>query len=286
MTQKKAIKLFGIVLLVLIAVGATQTYLKLKEAGIIPREMYETVAPDIPEMNRPAVLVLNKTNEFIHKEGIPAADAMLKRIADSNGWDLFITNNAASHNQDILELFDLVVWNNVSGDVLLPQQRQSLRIWLQNGGGWVGIHGAGGDFSYQWRWYVETLVGAQFTGHTMEPQFQTADVLVADTESELTVHLPSPWQIADEEWYAFDQNPRHKGYEIVLTLDKQSYITTGENWMGMNDRMEGEHPIAWRHKIGEGKVFYSAIGHQAATYSLPDYEQLIGNAMSWAMSTQ
>lgn len=256
----------------------------LKKAGHIPRHDYETVPPAIPELNRPAVLVLNKTNGFIHKEAIPAANAMLTRIADRQGWAIFISNNAATHNAGTIDRFDLIVWNNVSGDVLTKEQRSAFRQWLTNGGGWVGIHASGGDPRYEWEWYVDTLLGAQFVGHTMNPQFQDADILVADPALPVTAHLPSPWRVAQEEWYAFDQNPRGKGYEIVLTIDQDSYITKGESWRGMTDRMKGEHPMAWRHQAGKGRAFYSAIGHQAATYDLPEYEQFISKAMAWAMS--
>ncbi|WP_439133294.1 ThuA domain-containing protein [Pseudomaricurvus sp.] len=284
MNVKKTLKISAVVVLVLVAGLGARAYLKLKENGLIPRESYETVAPVIPEMQRPAVLVLNKTNGYIHKEGIPAADAMLQRIADEQGWDIFISNNGATHNVEELKKFDLVVWNNVSGDVLTEEQRVALQQWIQQGGGWVGLHASGGDFKYAWDWYVDTLIGAQFVGHTMEPQFQDADVLVVDNASELTSHLQSPWNVKAEEWYAFDASPRDKGYDILLTLDESSYITKGENWMGLNDRMEGEHPIAWQHQLGQGKVFYSAIGHQAATYSVPEYQELIRKAMVWAMS--
>jgi len=281
--MKKILKIIGIVVLAAITVFAINAYRVMKGHGFLTPDVYEVTAPQLPGFTRPAVLVLNKTNGFIHKEAIPAADAMLKRITEENGWDIYITDNAATHNFDVLDKFDLVVWNNVSGDVLTDEQRASFKQWLSNGGGWVGFHGTGGDSEYQWRWYVDTLIGAQFVGHTMNPQFQDADVLVTDKTLALTSHLSTPWRIAQEEWYAFDQNPRDKGYEIVLTIDESSYITKGETRVG-NDHMEGEHPLAWHHRIGDGKVFYSSIGHQAATYSLPEFQQLMANAMAWAMA--
>jgi type 1 glutamine amidotransferase len=285
MSIKKILKITGIILLLLVVVAGTLAYLKLREAGIIPRNDYETIAPQLPEMSHPSVLILNKTNGFIHKEGIPAADAMLKRIAKNNGWDVFVTNNAASHEKDILQKFDLVVWNNVSGDVLTAGQRESLKNWLRDGGGWIGLHAAGGDFSYKWQWYVDTLIGVQFKGHTLDPQFQTAELHVSNAQAGITSHINSPWRIENEEWYAFESNPRDKGYEILLTLDESTYVTGGKDWRGMDDRMEGEHPIAWRQNRGSGKVFYSAIGHQPDTYSIPEYELFIAKAMQWALDT-
>jgi len=231
-------------------------------------------------------LVFNKTNGFIHHDGIPAADEMLTQLAKQQGWDVFITDNAAVHNQQDLSRFQLVVWNNVSGDVLTVEQRKSMQNWIEQGGGWLGLHASGGDFSYEWDWYVDTLLGAQFIGHTMSPQFQDAQVLVADSNVLLTAHIPKRWTVTQEEWYAFDRNPREQGYEILLTIDESSYITVGEDFFGMRDRMAGEHPLVWRHKQGQGRVFYSAIGHTPATYQIPEYRDLINKSMVWALNAQ
>lgn len=270
-----------VVVLLLLLAGGWYVYYQLKAVGIIPRAVYETVPPELPDLARPAVLVLSKANGYVHVDAIPAGRAMLTRIAEERGWSIFLTDNAAIHNPDDLAKFDVVVWNNVSGDVLTGRQRAAMKSWIEAGGGWVGIHAAGGDFSYRWDWYVETLIGARFVGHTMNPQFQDADLLVADSSAEVTAHLPSPWTVPNEEWYAFASNVRDRGYEILLTLDESSYVTRGKTFFGQ-DRMAGEHPIAWRHRLGEGRVLYSAIGHQGATYEIPEFRQLIANAIAWA----
>jgi len=270
-----------LVILVLFLAAGGYAYFKLKEVGIIPRKVYETVPPEIPDFERPAMLVLSKANGYIHVDAIPAGQAMLKHIATERGWDIFLTDNAASHNPRDLAKFSVVVWNNVSGDVLTPEQRAAMKDWIEGGGGWVGIHASGGDFRYAWDWYVNTLIGAQFVGHTMDPQFQDADVLAVAPDSAVTAHLPTRWTVPNEEWYAFDSNVRNKGYEILLTLDEDSYITRGKTRLGQ-DSMPDEHPITWRHQLRQGRVFYSAIGHQGATYDIPEFHALIANAIAWA----
>ncbi|MBQ0794961.1 ThuA domain-containing protein [Zhongshania sp.] len=267
------------VLLILVAVA----YYQVRSMGLIPRYDYDTEAPNLPAFSRPAVLVFTKTNGFIHKEAIPVAKSVLSSLITEQGWQAYLTDNAAVHSPELLAQFDLIIWNNVSGDVLTELQRDALRQWLEGGGGWLGIHASGGDSSYRWQWYVDTLVGAQFIGHTMHPQFQDADVLVADPASPITQHLPSPWLVADEEWYAFAANPRDKGYEILLTVDESSYQVKGDSLFG-SDHMPGEHPIAWRHALGKGRVLYSAIGHQPHTYRLADYQRFLVEAMHWLKS--
>lgn len=270
-------KMLITVLLVILLAAGLAVY-NLRSSGILRAPQYDTVGPVIPELEHPAVLVLSKTNGFIHKEGLPAAGAMLTELASVNGWHIYQTENAASHNADDLARFDVVVWNNTSGDILTSSQRADFKAWLLSGGQWLGLHAAGGDFEYNWSWYVDTLLGAQFIGHTMSPQFQNADVLVSDSSQALTSHLPNPWRVEREEWYAFDRNPRDSGATILLTLDESSYKPEGNFFMEAS--MPGEHPVAWTHKTGKGTVIYSAIGHTAHTYSVPEYREFISKAIN------
>ncbi|MFP6655179.1 MAG: ThuA domain-containing protein [Myxococcota bacterium] len=250
----------------------------LNSLGILRTPQYDTQAPAIPVLQHPAILVLSKTNGYIHKVGLPAARGMLAELAAENGWHLYQTENAASHNRQDLARFDVVVWNNTSGDILTPAQRADFKEWLQEGGRWLGLHAAGGDPHYKWDWYRDELIGAQFFGHTMWPQFQDADVLVVDAGEALTSHLPNRWRVTQEEWYAFDRNPRETGSKILLVLDESSYDT--EVLFIADPTMPGEHPIAWTHAMGRGTVIYSAIGHTAETYANANYREFIRRSIS------
>lgn len=237
----------------------------------------------MPQASCPNVLVFNKTNGFRHEAAIPVADRVFSELANEQGWDVCVTDDAGVYDTDTLRKFQLVVWNNVSGDVLTQTQRAALQQWIESGGGWIGVHGAGGDLEYDWQWYVDDVLRAQFHGHTLDPHMQDADLLVSNPAVSLTAHLPARWRVPNEEWYAFANNPRERGCEILLTIDRNSYITKGEIAPNWNDSMAGEHPQVWRHRQGQGRVFYSAIGHQPETYALPEYRELLSRAMRWAV---
>jgi len=269
-----------------LVVAGAMLYYQLRVNGMIPRHDYDHAPPTLPAISRPAILVFNKTNGFIHRDAIPAADALFRDIAASLDRDIFVTDNAAVFTPDLLARFDLVIWNNVSGDVLTMEQRASLKQWIEQGGGWVGVHASGGDRSYEWSWYVDTLVGSQFVGHTMHPQFQDAELNPTQPRTAVTAHLPDRWRLQNEEWYAFADSPRARGSEILVTIDESSYTAVGESripFLDFVDSMEGEHPLVWRHHIGEGRALYSAIGHQAHTYRVPEYRQLLTEAIKWAI---
>ena len=208
---KKVLKwVAGLLLLAVVALAiwiGPMTY-----RAMVGYKIYETTPPDLPaELASPAILIFSKTNGFRSDEQIDAANAALAAIARGQGWSSYTTENAAVFNPAQLARFKAVVWNSVSGDVLTVQQRSDFKAWLEQGGGFVGLHGAGGDPTYAWKWYVDELIGTQFTGHTLGPHIQQGRLIVEDAEHPATKGLGPIWTRSDE-WYSFASSPRGKGY--------------------------------------------------------------------------
>jgi len=254
-------------------------------AGFIATPVFDKVPPELPaDLKSGGFLIYSKTNGFREEAGVQASDVALAVIAKERGWPYFVTENGAVMNKEQLAKFKVVIWNNNSGDTLTADQREAFKTWVENGGSYVGIHGAGGDPKYDppngrssladWPWYIETLLGAQFTSHS--PQ-QPGDAHVEDPKSPLTKGLPPVFRRTDE-WYSFASNPRSlPGFHILITADEKSY-TPGRSTMG------ADHPMAWWHCVGKGHVFYSALAHGGMMYAEPVIIQLYSNAMGWALS--
>ena len=281
---RKIVKVILILLALLLVVIGVQAF---RHRDLIQRvflggvKVYETVPPQVPaDLPRPAILVFSKTNAFRHEEAIPAANALFAGIARKNGWGYFQTENGATFTPDILARFDAVVFNNVSGDVFTPDQRKAFEAFITNGGGYVGIHAAGDNSHEAWDWYASQLIGARFTMHTMQPQFQEARVQLEDLSHPALAGLPSPGWKRTEEWYSFESSPRKKGYGVLMTVDERSYNPVG--MFGKDLRMGSDHPVIWWHCMGRGRVLYSALGHRAEAFAEPEYSVLLANAVRWA----
>ena len=246
------------------------------------KKVYETVAPtDIPaEMKRPAILVFSKTNAFRHEEAIPAARTMFDAIAAKNGWSIYHTENGAAFSPEILAKFDVVAFSNASGDLFTPDQEAAFKGFLENGGGYVGIHAAGDNSHADWDWYMTDIIGTTFTGHPMGPQFQEATVRVEDKSHPATAHLPDAWSRTDE-WYSFDKSPRKDGVTVLANLDESTYSPIGP--FDTKLAMGKDHPIIWSRCVGKGRVFYTALGHTAASFSEPENVGVLTGALEWAM---
>lgn len=243
------------------------------------KHVYETTPPELPaHLNGTAILIFSKTNGFRHDEAIKAANAALDGIARKHGWSAVFTENGAVFNPAMLSRFKTTIWNNTSGDTLNADQRAAFQNYIQNGGGFVGIHGAGGDPHYDWPWYVQSIIGAQFVGHPMNPQFQRATVHVEDPGDPIMANVPAAWTRVDE-WYSFKTNPRANGVRVLATLDENTY---SPKMLWKDIRMGPDHPVIWKRRTGKGRVFYSALGHQGSAYSEPEYVSLLDGAIQWS----
>lgn len=230
---------------------------------------------DLPQ-GRPHVLLFEKINGFRDDPSVKAAHEAFLALAARKGWAVASTDKGGAINPATLRRFDAVIWNNISGDVLTLSQRAALKGWLERGGAFVGVHGAGGDPAYFWDWYADSLLGARFIGHPMNPQFQEARVMVEGKGHPIAKALPAEWTMTDE-WYSFARSPRTKDITVIAALDEGSYKPGQRLTMG-------DHPIAWSHCIGRGRAFYSAIGHRPETYSQPQNLAMLEAALTWAIA--
>ncbi|MDG2001752.1 MAG: ThuA domain-containing protein [Novosphingobium sp.] len=242
---------------------------------------------DRPVIDRPegktAIMVFEKINGYKDVPSFDAAHKALIDMAGKNKWALVFTDKGGAMTPDILAQFDAVVWNNISGDVLTLSQRQAFRDYIEGGGGFVGIHGSGGDPAYFWDWYADTLIGARFAGHPMNPQFQDARVVVDDPSHPAAADLPAEW-VMNDEWYSFKTSPRDSGARIIASLDETTYSPEGHP--GQELRMGDDHPIVWSKIIGKGRSFYSAIGHRPETYFEPHNNAMLEDGVAWAAGLQ
>ncbi|WP_255372155.1 ThuA domain-containing protein [Cellulosimicrobium sp. CUA-896] len=176
------------------------------------------------------VLVFSKTAGFRHGS-IPAGIAAIQQLGADNGFSVTATEDAGAFTDDNLAQYEAVVWLSTTGDVLNDDQQAAFERYVQNGGGYAGVHAAS-DTEYDWPWYGE-LVGAYFNSH---PQNQDATIKVEDQVHESTAHLPARWDRYDE-WYNFRTNPRDTVH-VLASLDESSY-DAGSGAMG------ADHPTAW-----------------------------------------
>jgi len=227
-----------------------------------------------PVIAQERVLVFSKTTGFRHASIVDGIQ-MLQAIASSEGFALQTTEDAGLFNPTDLARFRAVVWLSTTGNVLDDTQQAAFQQWLEAGGGYVGIHAAA-DCEYGWPWYGAQVLGngAWFQSH---PAIQQATVIRESAADISTAHLPPTFSFTDE-WYNFRENPR-PGATVLLRLDESSY-NPGSGAMG------ADHPLSWKRPVGQGRSWYTGMGHRSETFTDARFIAHVRGGLVWAMGRQ
>jgi uncharacterized protein len=203
---------------------------------------------------RPRLLLFTRTTDYRH-DSIPAGVAMVEALGRDDGFDVDVYEEPTAFEQPTLQRYDFVVWLSTSGTILTEPQRYAFEHWLKAGGAFAGIHSASAS-EYDWPAF-EAIIGTRFENH---PELQRATILVEDRDHPSTTHLEPTWQW-DDEWYNFRANPRGR-VRVLATVDEATY-DGGE--------MGRDHPIAWCGRYGDGRTWYTSLGHSIAAYRHPTF---------------
>ncbi|MEX3105618.1 MULTISPECIES: ThuA domain-containing protein [unclassified Streptomyces] len=210
----------------------------------------------------PRLLVYSRTTGYRH-DSIPYAAEALREVMGE--WVVDHTEDPAVLDAPLTR-YAAVLFLSTSGEVLTAKGRELLREYVEAGGGFVGVHAAA-TTEYEWPYYGE-LLGARFDRH---PEYQPGKAVVEDADHPATQHLPKVWDFTDE-WYDFRTNPRGS-VRVLLTADESSYEGGG---------MGEDHPLAWTRAQGEGRVFYTALGHAEEAYDDPAFRAHLRGGITWA----
>jgi type 1 glutamine amidotransferase len=208
------------------------------------------------------VLVFSKTAGYRH-DSIPAGIRAIRELGAAHDFAVTATEDASVVTEASP---DAVVFLSTSGEVLDAARQAAFESYVEDGGGYVGIHAAA-DTGYDWPWYGQ-LVGARFKSH---PEIQRARFVTEDGTHPATAHLPPVWTRTDE-LYDFRANPRGS-VRVLQTLDESSYTGGG---------MGADHPVTWCHPQGRGRAFYTGLGHTSESYADPAFRALLLGAIRYA----
>jgi type 1 glutamine amidotransferase len=217
-------------------------------------------SPSAPPLR---VLMLTATTGFRHGS-IEVARQTLTTLGSRTGeFTITATENVAEVTASRLANFDILAFILTTGELPFDaSQKAAIVSFVENGGGFIGAHSAT-DTLYDWAEYGR-LVGAYFNGH---PWSQEATVTVEDRDHPSTRSLGATFRL-NEEYYTFRENPRSHVH-VLLSLDAGSVGATGD------------FPLAWSQSIGQGRSFYTALGHHDATWQDVRFQAHLRGAIGW-----
>jgi uncharacterized protein len=224
---------------------------------------------------KPKFRVFVKTSKAAdHKKMMTAARPFLKKMANENGFDVYITDDNRLVNEENLSRYQVFVQLQEAPFDLTPKEQAAVQKFIEMGKGWVGIHAAGltgtlytNPEKPYWQWFEDAMGGVKYTPH---PAFQTGTLIIEDHQHPVTQNLPDKMEISDE-WYEFDKSPR-ANVRVLARADESTYR--------QNKKM-GDHPLIWVNEKYH-RMLYIGIGHDASLCVNPDYAILVRDAILWA----
>jgi type 1 glutamine amidotransferase len=216
---------------------------------------------------------------FTHSAGyrhevIPTSQAVLAEIGAHHAFAVTNSEDVAVFTAENLRRYRAVMFFTTGELPMSEAQRAALVDFVRSGGGFIGVHSATDTF-YDWPDYGK-LVGGYFNEH---PWHQQVTVTVADPKSPIVGFLPPSFAISDEIYQIRDFDAA--GSQVLLRLDPRSVELEAPN---VRPQPYG-WPLAWRRAYGQGRVFYTALGHEEAVWRDPRYQQMLANAISWVMGS-
>jgi type 1 glutamine amidotransferase len=214
-----------------------------------------------------SILVFSKTGGFRHAS-IGSGIEALKKMGELQHWKMNFSEDSSLFNKEELSKYQLILFLNTTGDILNPNEQTAFENYIKSGGNFFGVHAAS-DTENDWPFYAE-MVGAQFKSH---PKPQNASLIKAtDCQHPSIEHYKATFDKFDE-WYNF-KKPVASYVNVLLSIDETSY---------QGDRMGIFHPISWYHVYQGGRVFYTAMGHDDASYSNVDFLKHLQEGIRWAL---
>lgn len=150
---------------------------------------------------------------------------------------------------------------------LTPEQEKNLAAAVRGGVGLAGFHGGMGDafrgaLHYQW------MVGGQFVEHP--DGIKDYPVRITDRTDPIMLGLDD-FSVRTEQYYLLVDPQNH----VLATTSFQSTSAPWTDGVVM--------PVVWKKQHGQGRVFYSALGHQVDEFTrCPPQLELTLRGMKWA----
>ncbi len=241
-----------------------------KIAAALPAEAY--AKPGKPRK----LLVFSRTNGFRHASIVTGKLALTEMGKKTGAFEAVVSDELAMFEKDKIGEFDAICFLSTTQNAFAPfkeemkkmseeekesAKRRELRLkenlmaFVKGGGGFVGIHAATDTF-YEWKEYGEMMNG-YFDGHPWNAGTEVSLYVEPGQEQHPLAEMFGGGRLEfKEEIYQFKAPYDSSKVHMLLRLDpEKSAEVKGKR------RDDNDYGVSWARSWGEGRVFYSSIGH-------------------------
>jgi type 1 glutamine amidotransferase len=245
------------------------------------------------------ILFFTKSSGFEHsviswKNGQPSfAEKILLELGKKNGWEFTFSKDGSKFSPEYLAQFDAVFFYT-TGDLcsegtdkqppMTPAGKQALFDFVRGGKGFIGTHAATDTFHTDNESkkgpdrYVNHGEQADPYARFIGGEFIIHGAQQVATNNVIDPSFPGFEKVGDsfafqEEWYSLkDFSPD----DHVLTVIDAPHMKGP-----MYERPA--YPNTWARKEGNGRVWYTAMGHREDVWTNPLFQQILVGGIKWAL---
>lgn len=204
---------------------------------------------------------------------LPFSQDVMARIGrESGAFEATCTDDVSTVDWSELSRWDAIAFCTTGELPIAADGRANLIDRVRGGAGFIGIHNATDTF-YEFAPYGE-MIGGYFNGH---PWHQEVGVFVEDHDHPATRSLPDAFTIHDEIYTHRDWSRTRT--RVLMRLDNASVDLA----KGAGKREDNDFALAWCHPFGEGRVFYTALGHGEPTWTDARFHTHLLGGIQWAL---
>lgn len=245
------------------------------------------------------ILFFSKSSGFEHsvityKNGQPSyAEKILLDLGAKNGWEFTFSKDGSKFSKDYLAQFDAVFFYT-TGDLcsegtdknppMSQEGKQALFDFVKAGKGFIGTHSASDTFHTD----NESVKGPErYVNHG-----EKADSYTRFIGSEFIIH--GAQQVAKNTVI----DPKFPGFETIgkdfafmeewyslKDFSDDLHVLTVMDSPAMTGSMYGRpaYPNTWARKYGEGRVWYTSMGHREDVWTNPIFQNILIGGIKFAL---
>jgi uncharacterized protein len=223
------------------------------------------------------ILVITESKGFVHgvvkrptNGELCVVEKALQEIGAKSGvFETVNSQNAIEAlTRDNLKKFDGLFFYTTGPILPAGEPREALLEFVKSGKGFIGTHSATDTFA-DFKGYV-SFINGNFDGHPWN-----AGETCAFTNHEPTHAVVKMWP---PEFKFKDEIYQYKGYDpnavrVLLSLNMADTKTRG-----------GYHvPVCWVREFGDGRLFYTNLGHNESTWKDERYREHLLEGIKWSL---
>ena len=172
-------------------------------------------------------------------------------------------------DEDLMNSVDLIIQVWTMGTITGEQEKALLNA-VRGGVGLAGWHGGLAD-SFRQNTEYQFMVGGQWVAHP--GGVIDYEVNIVDHKDPVTKDI-SDFKMHSEQYYMHvDPN--------VKVLATTTYNADHADWI------DGTViPVVWKKMYGQGRVFYSSLGHVAVDFNVPEALEIMKRGILWAAESK